>query len=129
MWLLVACNGELGAFGGGTGGILGNLACPELQGGDERALRCRCEGQPTIRAFVTASGDLASVAAKAEAEVGAACERMGHDLAVPSEQMAPKSGQSRVAAACNAVSIKIDAILHAASPHRSSRRRLRRSVM
>lgn len=110
--LLVACNGELGAFGGGTGGILGNLACPELQGGAMNAhFDADARANATIRAFVTASGDLASVAAKAEAEVGAACERMGHDLGVPPEQMAARDGQNRVAAACHAVSVRIDGIL------------------
>lgn len=109
--LLVACGGELGGLGGG-GSLLGNLACPELQGGAMNAqFDADARANATIRAFVTASGDLASVAARAEAEVGAACERMGHDLGVPPEQMAAQNGQNRVAAACNAVSARIDAIM------------------
>ncbi|GAC1560939.1 MAG: hypothetical protein NVS3B10_19000 [Polyangiales bacterium] len=110
--LLVACGGELGGLGGGS--VLGNLACPELQGGAMNAqFDADARANATIRAFVTASGDLASVAARAEAEVGAACERMGKDLGVAPEQMAAQNGQSRVASACNAVSARMDAILRA----------------
>ena len=111
--VVAACGGELGGFGGG-GNFLGNLACPELAGGAMNAnFEADAKANATIRAFVTASGDLQSVAAKAEAAVGTACERMAHDLGVPPEQMAPREGQNRVAAACAAVSAKMDAILHA----------------
>ncbi len=110
--VVVAC-GEFGAGGPGAAGALGNFACPELQGGAMNAtFEADARANATIRAFVTASGDLQGIAAKAEAEVGAACERMGHDLGVPPEQMAPRQNEGRVAAACNAVSAKIDAILH-----------------
>ncbi len=111
--LLLAC-GELGGAGGGggAGSVLGNLACPELQGGAMNAtFEADAKANATIRVFVTASGDLQAVAAKAEAEVGAACERMGKDLGVPAEQMAPRENQGRVAAACSAVSARMDAIL------------------
>ena len=113
--ILIACGPE--GFGGGGGGggaanVLGNLACPELQGGAMNAtFDADVKANATIRAFVTASGDLATVAARVEGEVGAACERMGKDLGVTAEQMAPKGKESRLAAACNAVSAKMDAIL------------------
>jgi hypothetical protein len=107
-FVLVACGGELGGYGGGAG-TLGALACPELQGGAMNAqFEADAKANATIRAFVTASGDLAQVAARAEAEVGGACERMARDLGV---QVTAQPNESRVAATCNAVSAKIDSIL------------------
>jgi hypothetical protein len=111
----VACGGEMGGFGGGdrTENALGNLACPELQGGASNAnFEADAKANATIRAFVLASGDLAATATRVESEVLAACEAMGRDLDVPADQMAPRANESRVAAACNAVSVKMDAILH-----------------
>jgi hypothetical protein len=108
----VACGGEFGGYGGGGAGGLGSFACPELQGGAMNAqFEADAKANATIRAFVTASGDLATLAERVEAEVGAACERMGRDLGVPPEQMAPRPNEGRVATVCNAVSAKIDAIL------------------
>ena len=112
--VVAACGGELGGVGGAGGNVLGNLACPELAGGAMNAnFDADAKANGTIRAFVTAAGDLQAVSARAEAAVGGACERMGHDLGIPPEQMAPKEGQNRVSAACAAVSAKMDAILHA----------------
>ncbi len=115
--VVIACGGEggLGGLAGGSGGgALGAITCPELAGGAMNAnFEADAKANGTIRAFVTASGDLANVAAKVEGEVGAACERMGHDLGVPPEQMAATDGKNKVSAACNAVSAKIDAILKA----------------
>jgi hypothetical protein len=110
--LAAASCGEFGADA--TGNVLGNLACPELRGGAASAnFEADARANATIRAFVTASGDLAAVAAAAENEVGSACERMGRDLGVPPEQMAPRENQGRVASACGAVSARMDAILRA----------------
>ena len=52
-------------------------ACPEL-GGDamNASFDENARANATIGAFVQAAGDLARVAARAEAEVGSACERM-----------------------------------------------------
>lgn len=112
--VVAACGGELGGFGGVGGSALGNFACPELAGGAMNAnFDADAKANATIRAFVTAAGDLQAVAARAEAEVGGACERMGRDLGIPPEQMAPREGQGRVAAACAAVSARMDAILRA----------------
>jgi hypothetical protein len=106
---IVAC-GELG--GDATGAALGNLACPELQGGAANAnFEADARANATIRAFVTASGDLSAAAARAEIEIGGACERMGRDLGIPPEQMAPRQGEARVTATCNAVAARMDAIL------------------
>ncbi len=114
--VVIACGGEGGlgglAGGDGTAGVLGAISCPELAGGGMNGnFEADAKANGTIRAFVTASGDLATIAGKVEAEVGAACERMGHDLGVPPEQMAASNGKTRVAAACDAVSARIDAIL------------------
>jgi hypothetical protein len=112
--VVVACGGELGAFGGGGGGLLGSLACPELGGGAMNAsFDADAHANATIRAFVTAAGDLQMVAGRAEAEIGGACERMARDLGIPPEQLAPREGQSRVGATCAAVSARMDAILRA----------------
>lgn len=87
-------------------------ACPELAGGALSAsFDANARADTTIRAFVQAAGDLARVAARAEAEVGLACERMGMDLGLSAEQMAAPPNESRVAAACNAVLSRMDAIL------------------
>ena len=113
-FLIASCGGELGGLGGAGGSALGNLACPELAGGAMNAnFDADAKANATIRAFVTAAGDLQSIAARAEAEVGAACERMARDLGIPPDQLAPRQGQSRVATSCAAVSARMDAILHA----------------
>jgi hypothetical protein len=110
--VLVACGGEFGGAGMGAGTALGNFACPELQGGAMNAtFEADARANATIAAFVTAAGDLQTVAARAEAEVGAACERMAADLGIPAAELAPRENQSRVATACNAVSARMDAIL------------------
>ncbi|MDP8999131.1 MAG: hypothetical protein M3O46_03365 [Myxococcota bacterium] len=111
--VFIACGGGMGGFGGaGMGNMVGNLACPELQGGASNAdFEADAKANATIRAFVTAAGDLAAVATKVEAEVGAACEAMGRDLGIPADQMVPRSNEGHVAAACNAVSAKMDTIL------------------
>jgi hypothetical protein len=108
-FVVLAC-GELG--GGGAGGALGNYACPELQGGAASAnFEADARANATIRAFVTASGDLAAAAARADVEIGGACERMGRDLGVPLEQMAPRQGEARVSSTCNALAARMDAIM------------------
>ena len=112
--LFIACGGEFGGLGGGSalGGMVGNIACPELQGGAMNAnFDADAKANATLRAFVSASGDLARVAASVEAEVSAACEAMGRDLGVPADQMAPHGSENRVAAACNAVQVRMDTIL------------------
>lgn len=87
-------------------------ACPELGGGAMTAsFDANARANTTIRAFVQAAGDLARVAAQAEAEVSTACQEMGSDLGITAEQMAPRDNQSRTAAACNAVSARISQIL------------------
>ncbi len=112
--ILVACGGEMGALGGagGTGSLLGDFACPELRGGAMSAnFEADAKANGTVRAFVTAAGDLAAIAARVEGEVGAACERMGHDLGIPAEQLAPQGNATKVSSACNAVSARVDAIM------------------
>ncbi len=112
--VLVACGGAAGT-GSGTAfaGVLGDAACPELKGGAMNAsFDADARANATIRAFVTASGDLADVAAKVQADVATACERMADDLGVPeSERRAAGKDDSRVTSACNAVAARIDAIM------------------
>lgn len=114
--VLVATNGCAG-YATGTGSPLaaaiGNAACPELRSGamnasfDEDA-----RANATIRAFVTASGDLAETAARVEADVFMACERMADDLGIDDTARRPRDDHgSKVAASCNAVAARIDAIL------------------
>lgn len=110
--LLVAC----GAGGLGQNSPLGaameSAACPELSGGAMNAkFDANAQANATIKAFVQAAGDLSKVAAQAEAEVGAACQRMGADLGLSAQQMAAKGDDGKTEAACKAVSAKIDAIL------------------
>jgi hypothetical protein len=114
--VLVATNGCAG-YAAGTGSPLaaaiGDVACPELRSGamnasfDEDA-----RANATIRAFVTASGDLAETAARVQADVFMACERMANDLGIDDAARRPKNDQdSKVAASCNAVAARIDAIM------------------
>ncbi len=91
----------------------GTLACPELAGGAASAnFAAEAKAQATIRAFVSASGDLMHLAAQIEEEVAAACIRIGTDLGVPPEQMAPRNvAGGKADGACAPVVAKIDAIL------------------
>jgi hypothetical protein len=111
--VLVACGGQAG-IGSPLSAVIGNAACPELRGNamnasfDEDA-----RANATVRAFVTASGDLADVAARARAEVFTACERMADDLDIPqSERRGIRTDDDNaVTSACGAVAARIDAIL------------------
>jgi hypothetical protein len=94
---------------GGVGGGLDTALCPELAGGALRgnfAADARANG--SVRAFVQASSDLSKLAVKVDAEVSAACERMGRDLGVSPGEMGDDT-----ASKCGAVTAKIDAILRA----------------
>src|SRR5438105_15883296 len=67
-FVALAC-GEMGGFGAGQAGAnaIGDIACPELRGGAMNAsFDADARANATIRAFVTAAGDLATVASKAE---------------------------------------------------------------
>jgi hypothetical protein len=113
-WFLTACGVGMGGIGQNSplAGAVETAACPELAGGAMSAsFDANARANATIKAFVQAAGDFARVAAEAEAEVGAACQRMGADLGLPSDQMAPRGNESRTAAACNAVAVRMDAIL------------------
>jgi hypothetical protein len=93
-------------------GAVETAACPELAGGAMSAsFEADARANATIRAFVQAAGDFARVAGEAEAAVGSACQSMGNDLGLTAQQMAPRGNQSGVAAACDAVATRIDAIL------------------
>jgi hypothetical protein len=103
-----ACAG-LGGMGMSQTNAMNEMACSELRGGAANAsFVADAKANATIRAFVMASGDLATVAARAEDEVGLACRSMARDLGV---QAIPREGENPVAAACDAVSARIDAIM------------------
>lgn len=94
---------------------LARLACPELGGG---ALGGRftadLKANATIAAFVQASADLRDVTMRMEADVTAACQRIGADLGVSAESMAAQPGTGgAVKGACDAALARIDAILKA----------------
>ncbi len=82
-----------GAYGRGFG-ALDAAACPEL-GGNADALRARYAADARvngkIRAFVQAAKDLGAVSLQIEAEAAEACQRMGTDLGVTPQEMAPRS--------------------------------------
>lgn len=111
--LLCACGAGMGGIGQDSlASAVEVAACPELNGGAASAsFDADARANTTIRAFVQAAGDLARVAARAEAEVSTACRKMGADLGLSEAQMAPRGEESRVSAACNAVSARIDEIL------------------
>ncbi|MEO7330186.1 MAG: hypothetical protein ABI193_16545 [Minicystis sp.] len=109
--LLVTACGELGqAFTAVSG-----AACPEIGGADATRTRYADAEQANIklRAFVQAAKELNGVAAQAEAEAADACLRMGRDLGVPPQQMAPRNNDpgARADAACGALGFAIDGIL------------------
>jgi hypothetical protein len=66
-----------------------------------------------LRAFVQAAKELAGVAAQAEAEATDACLRMGRDLGIPPQQMAPRGNGpgARADGACQTVGAAIEQIL------------------
>ena len=100
---------------GGDRGALGMAACPEMGAGVD-ALRAnfsadvRANGK--VATFITAAKDLAAVSTQIEAEVADACRRIGADLGVSPQEMAPRDeAGGQASGACAAVSARIDAIL------------------
>jgi len=105
-----------GAYGRGFG-ALDSAACPEL-GGNADALRAqyaanvRVNGK--IRAFVQAAKDLGAVSLQIEAEAAEACQRMGLDLGMTSQEMASTNEPGgRASGSCAALSAKIDTLFRA----------------
>ncbi len=94
---------------------LARAACPELGGGALHArFTAEAKANATIAAFVQASADLRDVTVRMESEVSGACQRIGADLGVPAERMAPQAGTGgAVKGACEPVLARIDAILKA----------------
>ena len=94
---------------GGLGNGLDMAACPELGGGALNAnFSADAKANATLRAFVQASGDLAMLSARVEADVGAACSRIGADLGLSEAEMG-EGTEARWAAA----SARTDGILKA----------------
>lgn len=115
--LVLVASGGCAGYATGTGSPLaaaiGDAACPELRSGAQNAsFEADARANATIRAFVDASGDLAETAVRVEADVFMACERMAEDLGIPDAARRPRSErESKVAASCNAVGTRIDAIM------------------
>jgi hypothetical protein len=107
--VLASCQG----FGG-----LSKAACPQMRN-EVDALSANysanVQANAKIRAFVQAAKDVAGVAEQMERLAAEACLRMGADLGIPPQQMAPRDSRpgSRAQAACNAVGAAIDGILRA----------------
>jgi hypothetical protein len=121
-----AANAQGTGSGNGSSNVLGALnavACPELSGGGS-ALRGSYTGKASlnvkIAAFVQAAKDLLSVSTRMDAEVTAACKRMGKDLGVPEVQMQPRPDVAASTAACEAVSAKIGATLKGSASLKTS---------
>jgi hypothetical protein len=98
---------------GGLGG-LGRAGCPQM-GPNVDALSASfsadARANAKIRAFVQASKDIAQASFQAEALAAEACLRMGADLGIPPQAMAPREGAGgRAQGACSAVRAQIDAI-------------------
>jgi hypothetical protein len=99
-----------GAFSG-----LSTAACPELSAGvnDSGAIyTSRADLNVKIASFISATKDLMTVSARAEAEAAEACLRIGRDIGLTDAQMAPRDeAGGHAAGACAAVSARMDAIL------------------
>ncbi len=107
--LLVVPACQPGKFGG-----LGDGGCPQM-GASVDALTATfsadAKANAKIRAFVQASKDISATAVQAEALAAEACLRIGADIGVTSEQMAPRPGAGgRAQGACEAVAGAMDAI-------------------
>jgi hypothetical protein len=101
-----------------TGSKYGPLgaACPHLTGRSDLAtarISANARANAKVRAFLMASRDLIDVSAQMEAEAIEACRRMGADLGVTPEEMAPRRDEpgEGARAACGAVGARIDGIL------------------
>ena len=101
---------------GGMGNGMDTIACPELGGGALSAdFTGDAKANATLRAFVQASSDLALLSARVEADVGAACTRMGADLGLSEDEMG-----TGTEARCAAVAARMDGILKAGANARLS---------
>lgn len=90
-------------------GNLGTVACPQLRP-DVDALSATYAGDPAIdakvRAYVQATKDVVNAAAEADRLAAEACVRMGTDLGIAPQAMAPDAnarGGQRSKGACEAV--------------------------
>lgn len=95
-------------------GIAGGIACPELSGGGSAlglSYSAKAELNAKIGAFVQAAKDLKRLSAQMDVEVTGACKRIGADIGVPAQEMAPREGVGASSAACGAVKTKIGALL------------------
>ncbi len=96
----------------GLGGF-GAAACPQLRGNVDALsanYSANAQANAKVRAFVQASKDITRVSVESERLAAEACLRMGADLGVPPQQMAPNRnvrGGGRAKGACDAVAARI----------------------
>ena len=99
---------------GGKYGPFG-AACPQISSGDplQASFSANARANAKVRAFVAAAKDLAELSLQMEAMAAEACTRMARDLAVPDQELAPKSDEpgERAKVACGVLSARIDMIL------------------
>jgi hypothetical protein len=103
-------------YGGGVYGPLG-AACPALNSPDPLMVRIsnNAVADGKVRTFTASAKDLVSISMQMESEVLDACRRMAYDLAINPAEMTPRNPEqpgAAAAAACAAVSARIDWILH-----------------
>ena len=99
---------------GGQFGGLGGAACPQM-GPNVDALSAKfsvnAKANAKVRAFVQASKDIQATAVQIEAIATEACLRIGTDIGLTSDQMAPRPGPGgKAQGACEAVAGAIDGI-------------------
>lgn len=99
---------------GGQLGGLGAAACPQMRANVD-ALSANFTGDvranAKIRTFVQASKDIEATAVAIETTAAEACARIGRDIGIAPQQMAPRQGPGgRAEGACVAVAGAIDSI-------------------
>lgn len=108
--LLADC--DPGSFGLGS---VAQMACPEVNANVDvlgATFTSDVRANAKIRTFISASKDLMSVAAQAEAEATDACMRIGVDLGMSPAEMGPRNeAGGRASGACGAVAARMDGIL------------------
>ncbi len=95
-------------------GGLGSAACPQMRANVDAlnaSFTADVRANAKIRTFVQASKDIEATAQAIEATAADACLRIGRDIGLTPEQMAPRQGAGgRAEGACLAVAGAIDAI-------------------
>jgi len=111
----LGCTALLGEQGAA---LAGAAACPEWGSGNAigATFTENAELNTDIAVFVQAAADMRALTNEIETEVVTACKKIGADIGLTAEQMAPKDGVGGgMEGACNPVSAKIGEIISAAA--------------